>query len=69
MLLGLLLDDEPICLSCAYSLQTDELDRAQLLNDADVSAQQLSCVRCGDMLVDYAGLLDADDIAFLQHDT
>ncbi|MCE5258626.1 MAG: hypothetical protein LLG44_06120 [Chloroflexi bacterium] len=68
MLLGLLLDDEPICLSCAQGLQPAELGRALLLEDTDVSAQQLSCVRCGDMLVDYAGLLDADDIAFLQHD-
>ena len=39
--------------------------RAVLLDYADVESQALCCVRCGDMLVDYAGLLDEDDISRL----
>ena len=62
MLLGLLLDDEPFCLSCAMSLMPAEISRSHSLYTDDVAAQQLACVRCGDMLVDYAGLLDDDDL-------
>ncbi len=66
MLLGLLLDDDAICLSCAYGLFPDELRRAVRLYDDDIDAQQQFCVRCGDMLVDYTGLLSDDDLDAMQ---
>ena len=68
MLLGLTLDDDPICLSCAYGLFADELHRTVRLYDDDVDAQQLFCVRCGDMLVDYTGLLNDNDLDRMQGD-
>lgn len=69
MLIGLLLDNDPICLSCAHALRVDELARALPLRDDDAENLGLACARCADMLVDYAGLLDDDDLRRMQAST
>jgi hypothetical protein len=65
MILGFMLANEPLCNSCAYGIQPQELATSIVLDYDDVNAQQLSCSWCGDMLVDYAGLINEDDLAGL----
>ncbi|MHB1357680.1 MAG: hypothetical protein ACYCZF_17050 [Anaerolineae bacterium] len=63
MILGFMLDNEPLCNSCAWGIQPQSLATAIVLDYDDVNAQQLSCSWCGSMLVDYAGLIDEDNLA------
>ena len=63
MILGFILDSEPLCNSCAWCIQPQALATAVVLDYDDVDAQQLSCSWCGSMLVDYAGLISAADLA------
>jgi hypothetical protein len=65
MILGFLLDNEPLCNSCAYGIQPQQLAQAIVLDYGDVEAQQLSCSWCGSMLVDYTGLIDTNDLVAL----
>lgn len=62
MILGFLLDNEPLCNSCAWGIQPQTLATAIVLDYDDVDAQQLTCSWCGSMLVDYAGLISESDL-------
>jgi hypothetical protein len=67
MILGFLLDNEPLCNSCAWGIPPEELATATLLDYDDIDAQQLTCSWCGSMLVDYNGLLSEDDLQAILH--
>ena len=62
MILGFMLDNEPLCNSCAWGIQPQALAAAIVLDYDNVDAQQLSCSWCGSMLVDYAGLISTADL-------
>jgi hypothetical protein len=65
MILGFLLDNEPLCNSCAWGIQAQALATAIVLDYDNVDAQQLTCSWCGSMLVDYADLISEADLASL----
>ena len=65
MILGFLLDNEPLCNSCAWGIQPRALEIAIVIDYDDFNSQQLTCSWCSSVLLNYAGLISESDLVKL----